>query len=149
MRGIHPWLFPCAFLLFSEAAISAPRDFVGSAACGACHPVIFRSWQATAHARASSPEVLGAWVMDGACLSCHATGDAISARAKLPGVQCEACHGGGAAYMAEDIMRDRALARLLGLRDLENPSAACGRCHRSGTSPVPFEYPTAWAKIAH
>jgi len=94
--------------------------------------------------------VLGARVRDGACLSCHGTGDGPAARARLPGVQCEACHGAGRAYAPDDVMRDPFLARALGLRDLAtDPAAACLRCHRARTTPEPFDFAKSWARIAH
>lgn len=137
-------------LLAARGARAAPADYVGQAACATCHPAVAKTWLASAHARAAAPEVLGRRARDAACLTCHATGE--GARNLLPGVQCEACHGAGAAYAAaEDVMRDRPLARALGLRDLaKDPAAVCARCHAGGgTRAARFDYPTAWKKIAH
>ncbi len=144
MRAALPIL-----MMVAATANASPRDFVGVKTCGSCHPNELAQWQTTAHARAADAAVLGARVKDGACLSCHGTGEGVSARNLLPGVQCEACHGGGAAYAKDDVMRDAPLARLLGLR--EDPLTTCARCHRASarTSPSVFDAKTAWPTIAH
>lgn len=49
-------------------------------------------------------------------------------------------------------MRDPALARRLGLRDLSTPAkraALCLECHNAGTSLVPFDPETAYQQIRH
>ena len=130
------------------------KDYTGAEACGTCHPQILASWKKTAHARASDAKILGANARNGACLSCHATGRlsgglrplAGQSPASLPGVQCEACHGPGAAYSPADVMRDLSLARALGLRDA---AASCKRCHLVSTTPRPFDFAREWARIAH
>lgn len=137
---------------------AAPRPrapgYLGTDACAACHPAIARAWRATAHARATR-----ALDRDQAtsprCRVCHATGWAPAGRSPLPGVQCEACHGPGADYAAgDDVMRDRTLARLLGLADLSTPEAKealCRRCHRPGQSTrlAGFDPDEAWRRIQH
>lgn len=132
------------------AAADATR-FVGADACGQCHAEIAASWRRSAHGRAlaalSSREAASP-----RCRSCHATGDAPLGRSDLPGVQCEACHGAGADYAPDDIMRDRVLARALGLRDLATPArrtGLCMRCHRAATRLAPFDPEAAWKQIAH
>src|SRR5262249_48868269 len=79
------------------------KDWTGSAACGACHPAELASWQATPHAQTRNrftarPEAR--------CLGCHATGEAPAGPAIAVEVGCEACHGAGAAYATDDLMRD-------------------------------------------
>jgi hypothetical protein len=142
-------------LVAVAAAISRPAAgesrFTGTDACGHCHVEIAAAWRKTAHSRALaalSPRE----ATSPRCRSCHATGDAPLGRADLPGVQCEACHGAGADYAADDLMRDRPLARALGLRDLSTPArraALCMRCHRATTRNAPFEPEAAWKQIAH
>ncbi|HEU5059159.1 MAG TPA: multiheme c-type cytochrome [Kofleriaceae bacterium] len=144
VRGVVLFL-----LLAAMAPIAAAGRFVGVDACGQCHGEIAAAWRKTAHSRAlarltrreaSSPR----------CRSCHATGEL--GRSDLPGVQCEACHGAGADYAPDDIMRDRALARALGLRDLSTPARraqTCMRCHRAATRLAPFDPEEAWKTIAH
>lgn len=148
MRG--SLVFVAVVVALSRPAAGEAR-FTGVGACAACHAAIAAGWRKTAHSRAlaalspreaSSPR----------CRACHATGDAPLGRSDLPGVQCEACHGAGAEYAADDLMRDRPLARALGLRDLSTPArraGLCMRCHRASTRTAPFDPEAAWKQIAH
>lgn len=145
-RALAPAIACLAAAVLAATAAAAPRDYLGADTCGACHPAVLESWRKTAHARAAAAEVLGNRTRAGACLVCHATGEGASPRALLPGVQCEACHGGGAAYAVRDLMRDPPLARKLGLRD---PMTTCARCHRTRTSARPFDAAAAWERIRH
>jgi nitrate/TMAO reductase-like tetraheme cytochrome c subunit len=111
-------------------ASSARGDWLGSERCGSCHPAELSAWRQTAHARAA--DRLGARPPS-RCLGCHATGDAPAGAAVDLEVGCEACHGAGRHYGEDDVMRDRSLARALGLRDLSTAAArdaVCGACHR-------------------
>jgi hypothetical protein len=115
----------------ATSALAARRDFVGSATCGSCHPEVLAAWKATAHARATA--TLGKKPA-ARCLACHGTGDAPAGRAYFAEVGCEACHGAGAPYATDDLMRDRPLALAVGLVDLTVPAiraAVCARCHSS------------------
>src|SRR5512138_1942996 len=114
-----------AIVCLAGAAGAAPRDWTGTAACGACHPAELAAWQATPHAStrnrfASRPEAR--------CLGCHATGEAPAGPAIAVEVGCEACHGAGAAYAADDIMRDRPVAQALGLADTSTQSLRAALC---------------------
>lgn len=134
------------FAIAGQAA--PPKGFTGAAACGSCHAAAYKVWQSSAHATASTS--LGKQKNAAACLACHATGDGISRRFKMDGVQCEACHGAGAAYSPEDIMRNPRLSRALGLRDVKKSLAAvCAPCHGVSTKVQPFSAARAWRKIAH
>jgi hypothetical protein len=133
-------------LLLCFAPLPARAEYLGAAACAGCHPAVVASWEKTAHARASRQEVLGAHEHSARCLACHATGDGLRVQGKWPGVQCEACHGPGADYLPDDVMRDPVLARALGLRD---PRASCGRCHVAQLGTIPFDFSAFWARIAH
>jgi hypothetical protein len=122
------------------ATASAGRlDWTGSAACGACHPKELAGWQATPHAMtrnrfAGRPR--------GVCLGCHATGEAPAGPAVALEVGCEACHGAGAAYSPDDIMRDRPVALALGMTDLSTPkarAAVCATCHARPTRDQAFD----------
>jgi hypothetical protein len=114
-------------------ADAGKRDWTGSAACGSCHPKQLAAWQATRHAMTRDrfpgrPEAR--------CLACHATGEAPAGPAIAVEVGCEACHGAGAAYAADDLMRDPALSRSLGMTDLSTPkarTALCMQCHSRPT----------------
>lgn len=138
-------------LLAAIARIAAAGRFVGVDTCGQCHAEIAAAWRKTAHSRALA-RLTRSEVGSPRCRSCHATGDAPLGRSDLPGVQCEACHGAGAEYAPDDIMRDRQLARALGLRDLSTPArraALCMGCHRAATRLAPFDPEEAWRRIAH
>lgn len=132
---------------------AARRDWIGSERCGSCHPAQLAAWRATAHARVRFPAGSSAGSSAGAagaagsstagpagagraaaCLGCHTTGEAPAGPVIELAVGCEACHGAGADYAAEDVMRNRRLAFDLGLVDLPAGSpvraAVCAGCHR-------------------
>lgn len=119
-------------------ATASPRDWVGSATCGSCHPKQLAAWQATAHATtrgrfAGKPEKR--------CLACHGTGEAPAGESAVE-VGCEACHGAGAGYATDDLMRDRPVALALGLADLSTPkarAALCQQCHARRTTSRAFD----------
>ncbi|HEY5948593.1 MAG TPA: multiheme c-type cytochrome [Kofleriaceae bacterium] len=123
------------------AAWASPRDWAGSAKCGSCHAKQLAAWQVTPHATtrqrfAGKPEAK--------CLACHGTGEAPAGPAAVE-VGCEACHGAGAAYAADDLMRNRTAATVLGLTDLTTPkarAALCMTCHARMTKSRAFD-PTA------
>jgi Cytochrome c554 and c-prime len=126
-------------LLCTGVAIASRRDWTGSAACGSCHPKELAAWQATPHASTRGrfegrPQPM--------CLGCHGTGDAPAGAAIAVEVGCEACHGAGAAYGEDDIMRDRPVALALGMTDLSGPKqrvALCNTCHARRTTSTPFD----------
>jgi hypothetical protein len=126
-----------------STAVASRRDWAGSAACGSCHPKELAAWQKTAHATTASR-----WKGQrppSKCLGCHGTGEAPAGPAIAVEVGCEACHGAGAAYGEDDIMRDRPLALALGMADLSTAkqrAAACAGCHARSVSGAPFD-PTA------
>lgn len=132
-------LLTVAIVSLAGAAGAARRDWTGTAACGACHPAELAAWQVTLHARTrdrfpSRPAAR--------CLGCHATGEAPAGPAIAVEVGCEACHGAGAAYAEADVMRDRPVARALGLADVSTPAAraaVCAPCHRTTTRGTPFD----------
>src|SRR5215470_2524437 len=130
-----------AILLAGVAGVAGAsrKDWTGSAACGACHPAELASWQATPHAQTRNrftarPEAR--------CLGCHATGEAPAGPPIAIEVGCEACHGAGAAYADDDVMRDRPVALALGLADVSTPkarAAVCAGCHARATRERPFD----------
>jgi hypothetical protein len=121
-------------LVFAASASASPRDWSGSAACGACHPQQLVAWQATPHAQTrtrfdSKPLAR--------CLACHGTGEAPAGPTIAVEVGCEACHGAGSAYAPDDVMRDAPLSRALGLADLSTPklrAQLCASCHKRSTT---------------
>jgi hypothetical protein len=120
-------------------AVAARRDWTGSGACGTCHPRELAAWQTTRHAMTrdrfpAKPE--------SRCLACHATGEAPAGPAIAVEVGCEACHGAGAAYAEDDVMRNGPVARALGLTDVSTPklrAAVCSQCHARSTRGTVFD----------
>lgn len=146
-------LLALACVLVGALAVPAARggqaDYTGAETCGRCHEAAFAIWRASAHARAA--ERLGQSPQR-RCLGCHATGEAPAGQSLPGGVGCEACHGPGAGYAEDDIMRDPTLARNLGLRDLSTPAARaalCAECHRATTRITPFDPEAAYKRIQH
>jgi hypothetical protein len=136
------------------AALDLPRahggraDYVGAQACKGCHAEAYAAWQQSAHAQSDAAFRRGG----AACLACHTTGEAPAGQPRFAGVQCEACHGPGAGYASDDVMRNPTLARLLGLRDLSTPAARaalCAECHGRATRLAPFDAEAAYRRIQH
>jgi hypothetical protein len=128
-----------ALLLGRPRADAARADFVGTATCVSCHTAAGAVWEKSAHATAAAS--LGA-KPQARCLGCHTTGDAPAGASWFAEVGCEACHGAGAAYAEDDLMRSPPVARALGLADLSTPAAraaACAPCHARTTRGVPFD----------
>lgn len=120
----------CAVLAGGPGAVwAAGRDWTGSARCGSCHPAELAAWRATAHAKSFASAQR---VAERVCLGCHTTGESPAGPVIEDVVGCEACHGAGADYAADDLMRNRRLAHDLGLIDLSTPAkraAVCAACH--------------------
>jgi len=126
----------------ADLAAAARRDWTGSAACGACHPTELAAWEATPHARTRDRWSTSRARPEPRCLGCHATGEAPAGPVIAVEVGCEACHGAGAAYAEDDLMRDRPVARVLGLRDVSTlaaRAAVCAPCHLRATRGTPFD----------
>jgi hypothetical protein len=140
-RKRRPWLVLAIAIAAGVVtpAVAGRADWTGSATCGSCHPAALAAWQATRHATTATR--LPAKPA-GTCLACHATGEAPAGPAIAIEVGCEACHGAGAAYAADDIMRNPELARALGLADVATPAARtaiCAGCHAGTTRLTPAE----------
>ena len=148
--GYKPWpmrLGLCVFVLFAASVAYAQTTFVGAKRCQTCHTWEYQVWAKGPHATARqslTPEQL----KDGKCNSCHTMVPAELEEQKFAGVQCESCHGGGRYYSPSFVMKDRELARAVGLVD---PTAEqCQRCHNeSAPSIKPFDFASMWAKIDH
>ncbi len=116
--------------------------------CGFCHPTSHDDWQTTAHSTAlETLEAIGQGT-NAACLPCHTVGfgeaggfvDRATTDA-LAGVQCESCHGAGAAHVS-DIM-DVSLRPPASVAALD-PNI-CGKCHTDAHHPTMDE----WEESAH
>ena len=154
MTAVAPVVVAIALVVVTASrpspAGAARSDFVGAEVCGGCHAEALEAWKKSGHAHAS--ESLGRGVSSRGCLACHSTGEAPAGRPFYSGVQCEACHGAGAGYSPEDIMRNPTLSRAVGLRDLstaEKRRGLCLQCHRSSTRLLPFDAKVAWNRIQH
>lgn len=113
-------------ILLTGVGLAGDAEYRGAASCKMCHIKQYKSWEAT-H-MASSFELLRPGVRsvekqkagldpeadytgDPRCLPCHTTGYGMAggfvSLAETPdliGVQCEACHGPGGGYLADDKM---------------------------------------------
>lgn len=132
--------------MFLLSLLISTGNYVGAERCQSCHPQAYQAWEQSAHARAfeSLPNDSKAQTR---CTVCHTlTPDDTTQR--LAGVQCETCHGGGRYYSPLYVMKDKELARAVGL--VVPNEQTCKRCH-DGSAPnlEPFDYAKAWARIAH
>ena len=149
---------------------ASPHRFTGVMACAACHagPMFnfqFSTWRLSKHAQAyavlatsrslelaRTAGVTGDPQQADACLQCHRTGHGFAADSFVAGfdardgVQCESCHGPGADYSPEAVMRDKSAALAKGLR---RPDAkVCLSCHENAHG-KPFDVDLAMKQIAH
>jgi hypothetical protein len=132
------------------SASAAPADWVGSDRCRSCHASAATAWAAGPHALAT--DSLDKHRRRQQCLGCHATGEAPAGKAMFDGVGCESCHGAGAGYAIDDIMRDPPLRSALGLADLSTAAgraAVCRRCHQPELGKSPFDPAAAWQRLPH
>ncbi len=142
MRHLGSIALSVGFAHLASPALGARRDWIGSIACGTCHPAQLAAWRATPHATTQRRLVQHP---ESRCLACHATGEAPAGPAIALEVGCEACHGAGAAYAEDDLMRSPLVARALGLADASTPkarAAVCAQCHTRSTRGTLFD-PTA------
>jgi hypothetical protein len=109
----------------AQQTASGPEAYAWAGACKSCHEEIYDAWSRTKHARALGR--LGSDDQQKECLGCHVTGpkSKVEREGKLlnGGVQCESCHGTGAAHAADPAVRT-------GL--VRKPSEeSCRDCHNS------------------
>jgi hypothetical protein len=121
------------FMVIATAALVAAAGatvfagdhaYAGADKCKMCHKTQHASWLTTSHAKAlDTAKAATDRKFDDSCLKCHAT----NAKAELPGVQCEACHGAGEDYKKMTIMKDVEAAKANGLVPITQ--AVCDTCH--------------------
>ena len=134
---------PLGLLALFAPAVALSQGLVGPETCKACHPLAYEAWRETAHARAYEGLPAGSRA-DSRCTSCHAP----ELDRGFTGVSCESCHGPGQIYAARHVMRDRELARLVGLVD--PGERTCARCHNESTpSLARFDYARCVQLIEH
>jgi hypothetical protein len=110
---------------FAQEPTAAHPGYAGAETCKTCHGAIFDAWQGTKHAHAID-KLAPSERQGDACIRCHVTGSpeqiaAEGAKPSLPNVQCESCHGAGAAHAA-DPSNKTGLAKTPSER-------ACTSCH--------------------
>ncbi|MFO0724998.1 MAG: multiheme c-type cytochrome [Myxococcota bacterium] len=137
------WLLALAGALYLWPAVA---DTVGAEACKTCHPAEYAQWRSTGHAVALA-RLSQKDQHDRVCRSCH-TMEPASEDPALSGVQCESCHGGGTLYAQRYVMKDKVLAKLLGLEDIAKTT--CAPCHTAETpSMTAFDFEKALPRVAH
>ncbi len=124
--------------------VHAAVTFAGADACQACHASIFEQWKSTPHAHAFETLVSKNRQFDRDCTPCHSTGFFkqggfvnASATPHLGSVQCEACHGNGAAHAKDPTHKTDTVAK-----------STCRSCHTADQTPD-FEFTKFWARIDH
>lgn len=125
--------------------------FTGALACASCHREAYAQWSSSAHARAIETLAEIGRDHNPECLACHTTGYGQpggfydrTASTGLAGVQCESCHGPGAAHVAwhrtphgERVVLSRAVDPM-----------ACTVCHDETNDPD-FDLTRALPPVAH
>jgi formate-dependent nitrite reductase cytochrome c552 subunit len=119
--------------------------FAGATKCQMCHGAVHETWSATLHAGAlETLEGIGQGA-NAACLPCHTVGfgeaggyvDRATTNS-LRGVQCENCHGAGAAHAGDPTNADLLPMVSIG-------ASVCGVCHTGAHHPN-FEQ---WQEAGH
>ena len=125
---------------------ASAADYVGSDVCKSCHETEHAQWKTTSHA-SSMARLSPTQQRDRGCRTCHTMDPAVP-EPSLAGVQCESCHGAGALYSQRYVMKDKVLARLLGLVDI-TPNT-CAPCHGSESpSVVPYDFASDVKRVNH
>lgn len=122
--------------------------YVGASGCQGCHPEEHTQWRSTPHATAMQTLVAKRRDRHPKCVSCHVVGlgtdtgyDMTAPDPALAGVQCETCHGSGAAHAASG---DPTLIRKTPTR------GTCERCHDAEHSThFPRRFEEAWSRVKH
>jgi hypothetical protein len=113
-RTLRTWsrlaLLAAGVLAAGAASARAADDgpYAGAEKCAPCHQAIYHAWQGTKHAKALAK--LDAAQRKTECIGCHVTGspEMIAAdgdKPHFPNVQCESCHGPGAAHAKDPAVR--------------------------------------------
>lgn len=117
---------PLGLLCLVLLPVRAEAQYVGASKCRPCHLPQAKSWEQTRMAKAFEllrPGVAADakkahkldpgkdYTKDPNCVGCHVTGHGqrggfvdVAKTPTLAGVQCEACHGAGAAYLKPELM---------------------------------------------
>jgi predicted CXXCH cytochrome family protein len=122
--------------------------FVGAPACRECHDQEYEQWIGTGHGSAFKTLLGQHRQYNPACVSCHVTGFEQESgyafgdmRSPMMHVQCEACHGPGAAHVA---------AEGAGAILRAPTGELCRSCHAADHSDMTDEnFAHYYAKVAH
>jgi hypothetical protein len=124
--------------------VALSERYAGAEACRECHEEPFLIWDESGHRRAILTLVEAGQEYNPLCVSCHVTGHGepdgfhnLTASPERADVQCEACHGPGAAHV-------------------ESPAAGygdtgaerCASCHTPENSPD-YQFQAYWERIRH
>ncbi len=132
-----------ALLLCAAPGLASGAEFLGPETCKACHPAAYEAWKDGPHARAHEG-LAERQRKDARCTSCHAPDQ----EKGVAGVSCETCHGAGGLYAATYVMRDKELARAVGLQDPGEKT--CFACHTESTPSLEkFDYARKLPLISH
>lgn len=150
------WASPAPATAATGSLAQDDFEYVGSNKCKKCHLPQFKSWEKTT--MANTIEVLqpgervdakldagldpdADYTDDPTCLECHTVGygepggfESLDATPNLAGTGCEACHGPGSAYIADNVMGnknkkhsfDEVIAKGL---VFPVPEDTCRKCH--------------------
>jgi hypothetical protein len=114
------------FVVLAGRAATLPEGHAGWRVCSGCHTKQARLWQKSPMGRALElPETRD-------CYNYHSTvavrDQKLDIASVSPGVQCETCHGPGAAHVAA---AGRKPMKKLAAERAEEMNDLCGSCHRT------------------
>jgi len=119
---------------------------LGAETCGTCHIQEYEQWKKTPHALALA-RLSATQQRNRGCRGCHTTAPQ-SDNPSLSGVQCEACHGSGQFYAPANVMKDKKLASLMGLKSVTK--STCLTCHtKDGSGLSDFKYEEKLPLVLH
>lgn len=110
------------FIILTLIPLSIYSDTThfGSENCAQCHQKQYEYWKKTAHFNAEN-SLTDVQKKEAKCYSCH------KPDSSDVGVSCESCHGDGKYYAKSYVMKDKELAKKLGLKSITKNS--CSKCH--------------------
>ena len=141
------FFFACALFWGATGfAASETHQYVGAVKCGSCHKAEYQTWLEGPHAKAHE-SLTSEQLADVKCNTCH-TLLPLNEDKRFQGVQCEQCHGAGKIYHKDYVMRDKELARAVGL--ILPKATHCQGCHTADSPNIkPFDFDELWLRIAH
>jgi 2',3'-cyclic-nucleotide 2'-phosphodiesterase (5'-nucleotidase family) len=119
--------------------------YATSETCAKCHSTEYEKWKTTRHSHAFAGLETKNRTFDNACVGCHSVGFQkdgfinIKATPQFANVQCESCHGPGAAHAA---MPKK------GEYTTPSTPSACITCHDRENSPD-FVFDKYWREVSH